>query len=320
MKILNRFGYRVTLTGVTVCIGLMLPSSPSRRPPCPCGCSFSPLFMLGMAMSTQFTAMNSITLGDLSTEDASTGNGLLSVTQQLSISFGVASSTVVLRFYNSFASGTLLDHFHYTFITIGGITMMAAFVFMLLRKDDGDSLLPGRKKPVFETTSSPTPRNPLTIHVERKAAGTRREPYWRISPYLAVQRRRVCRVSGTEPRLYHRPQKGAPSVHGERLQQEVGGNGYSVSAYSSMVCLTRARSPFRASMSDSCIMHAGHPVATTSAPCGNDAVTLLLADLLRNVVVGQREAAAATAAAIRLHHLHQFAVLVHVDKLTRPAC
>lgn len=116
--------------------------------------------MLGMAMSTQFTAMNSITLGDLSTEDASTGNGLLSVTQQLSISFGVASSTVVLRFYNSFASGTLLDHFHYTFITIGGITMMAAFVFMLLRKDDGDSLLPGRKKPVFETTSSPTPRNP----------------------------------------------------------------------------------------------------------------------------------------------------------------
>ena len=54
----------------------------------------------------------------------------------------------------------LLDHFHYTFITIGGITMMAAFVFMLLRKDDGDSLLPGRKKPIFETTSSPTPRNP----------------------------------------------------------------------------------------------------------------------------------------------------------------
>ena len=54
----------------------------------------------------------------------------------------------------------LLDHFHYTFITIGGITMMAAFVFMLLRKDDGDSLLPGRKKPVFETTSSSTPRNP----------------------------------------------------------------------------------------------------------------------------------------------------------------
>lgn len=38
--------------------------------------------------------------------------------------------------------------------------MMAAFVFMLLRKDDGDSLLPGRKKPVFETTSSPPRATP----------------------------------------------------------------------------------------------------------------------------------------------------------------
>ena len=149
MKILNRFGYRVTLTGVTVCIGLMIAQFALQTPTLPLWMLILPLFMLGMAMSTQFTAMNSITLGDLSTEDASTGNGLLSVTQQLSISFGVASSTVVLRFYNSFASGTLLDHFHYTFITIGGITMMAAFVFMLLRKDDGDSLLPGRKKPVF---------------------------------------------------------------------------------------------------------------------------------------------------------------------------
>lgn len=146
--------------GVTICIGLMIAQFALQTPTLPLWILILPLFMLGMAMSTQFTAMNSITLGDLSTEDASTGNGLLSVTQQLSISFGVASSTVVLRFYNSFASGTLLDHFHYTFITIGGITMMAAFVFMLLRKDDGDSLLPGRKKPVFETTSNPTPRAP----------------------------------------------------------------------------------------------------------------------------------------------------------------
>ena len=186
MKVLNRFGYRATLTGVTVCIGLMIAQFALQTPTLPLWLLILPLFLLGMAMSTQFTAMNSITLGDLSTENASTGNSLLSVTQQLSISFGVASSTVVLRFYNSFASGSLLDHFHsqqlsisfgvasstvvlrfynsfasgslldhfhYTFITIGGITLLAAFVFMLLRRDDGDNLLPGRKRPVFETTN-----------------------------------------------------------------------------------------------------------------------------------------------------------------------
>ena len=254
MKILNRFGYRVTLTGVTVCIGLMIAQFALQTPTLPLWMLILPLFMLGMAMSTQFTAMNSITLGDLSTEDASTGNGLLSVTQQLSISFGVASSTVVLRFYNSFASGTLLDHFHYTFITIGGITMMTA-------------CFPDARSPSSRRQAVPpraTPSHPRGTESRRDKTRTvlADQPVSR-----GVQRRRVCR--GPEPNpayIIGRKKKAPPSVHGERLQQGVGGNGYSVSAYSSTVCLTRARSPFRASMSDSCIMHAGHPVATTSAP------------------------------------------------------
>lgn len=145
VKVLNRFGYRATLTGVTACIGLMIAQFALQTPTLPLWLTILPLFLLGMAMSTQFTAMNSITLGDLSPENASTGNSLLSVTQQLSISFGVASSTVVLRFYNSFTSGSLLEHFHYTFITIGGITLLAAFVFLLLRPSDGENLLPRRR-------------------------------------------------------------------------------------------------------------------------------------------------------------------------------
>lgn len=198
MKILNRFGYRVTLTGVTVCIDLMIAQFALQTPTLPLWMLILPLFMLGMAMSTQFTAMNSITLGDLSTEDASTGNGLLSVTQQLSISFGVESSTVVLRFYNSFAWGTLLRSFPLYVHHHRRVTMMAAFVFMLLRKDDGDSLLPGRKKPVFETTKQSHPAQPLTIHVARKAAGTKTRTVLTDQPVSrGVQRRRVCR--GPEP-------------------------------------------------------------------------------------------------------------------------
>lgn len=59
-----------------------------------------PLFVLGMAMSTQFTAMNTISLADLNDANASAGNSVLAVTQQLSISFGVAISAAVLRFTN----------------------------------------------------------------------------------------------------------------------------------------------------------------------------------------------------------------------------
>ncbi len=100
-----------------------------------------PLFILGMAMSTQFTAMNTITLADLTDENASGGNSVLAVTQQLSISLGVAVSAAVLRFYEGFASNNTVEQFHYTFITMGIITLISAFTFMLLRPKDGRNLI-----------------------------------------------------------------------------------------------------------------------------------------------------------------------------------
>lgn len=153
-RVLDRFGYRPTLVGVTVGIGLMIAQFALQTPALPLWMLILPMIVLGMAMSVQFTAMNSITLGDLSPDNASTGNSLLSVTQQLAISFGVAGSTAILRLFNAFAPGSLLDHFHGTFITIGAITLIAAFVFLLLRRDDGDALLPGRKRPATSPLGS----------------------------------------------------------------------------------------------------------------------------------------------------------------------
>lgn len=111
VRVLRRFGYRNTLVGVTACIGLMIAQFSLQTPSLPLWMLILPMILLGMAMSTQFTAMNSITLGDLAQEHVSTGNSLLAVTQQLSISFGVASSTAVLRLFNALAPGSLLDHF-----------------------------------------------------------------------------------------------------------------------------------------------------------------------------------------------------------------
>ena len=145
MRVLDRLGYRLTLMSVTIVIGLLISLFSLQSPSVPLPLLSLPLFMLGAAMSTQFTAMNSITLGDLTEKTASTGNSLLSVTQQLSISFGVASSTAILRVYTVFFPGSLLDHFHFTFITIGIVTMLAAFVFMLLRPDDGSHMLSRRR-------------------------------------------------------------------------------------------------------------------------------------------------------------------------------
>ncbi len=106
-----------------------------------------PLFVLGMAMSTQFTAMNTITPADLTDDNASSGNSLLAVvTQQLSISLGVAISAAVLRFYEGFDNASTVQQFHYTFITMGVITIISALMFMLLRAKDGRNLISERHK------------------------------------------------------------------------------------------------------------------------------------------------------------------------------
>ena len=145
-KVLRGFGYRKTLVGITVFIGLMIAQFAVQSPGKEVWMLILPLFILGMAMSTQFTAMNTITLAGLSDENASGGNSVLAVTQQLSISLGVAVSAAVLRFYEGFENANTIEQFHYTFITMGVITVISAAVFMLLRPKDGNNLIRERHK------------------------------------------------------------------------------------------------------------------------------------------------------------------------------
>ena len=144
-QVLRWFGYRKTLVGITVIIGVLIAQFALQSPGMPLWLMILPLFVLGMAMSTQFTAMNTISLADLNDANASAGNSVLAVTQQLSISFGVALSAAVLRFYESLSLGTMIDHFHYTFITMGIVTVASALVFMLLRRKDGRNLISGQE-------------------------------------------------------------------------------------------------------------------------------------------------------------------------------
>lgn len=145
-QVLKRLGYRRTLVGVTLFIGLMIAQFSLQTAMMPVWMLLIPLFVLGMAMSTQFTAMNTITLADLTDENASSGNSMLAVTQQLSISLGVAVSAAVLRFYESQSNSSTVEQFHATFITMGVLTVVSTLVFMLLRSKDGRNLINERHK------------------------------------------------------------------------------------------------------------------------------------------------------------------------------
>lgn len=128
-------------------IGLMIAQFSLQSAALPVWMLLLPLFVLGMAMSTQFTSMNTITLGDLTDENASSGNSILAVTQQLSISLGVAVSAAVLRFYEGFDNVNTVEQFHYTFITMGVLTVISALVFTQLKPKDGRNLIKDRHKP-----------------------------------------------------------------------------------------------------------------------------------------------------------------------------
>lgn len=145
-QMLRWFGYRKTLVGVTLVIGMLIGQFSLQSPGMEIGLLILPLFILGMAMSTQFTAMNTIALADLTDENASSGNSVLAVTQQLSISLGVAVSAAVLRLYEGIDSINTVEQFHYTFLTMGAVTLLSALVFLLLRPKDGRNLIKERHK------------------------------------------------------------------------------------------------------------------------------------------------------------------------------
>lgn len=139
LRVLNRFGYRHTLMFFTISIGGVYMLMSLQQPGWSILLLVAQLFVQGLLMSGQFTSMNTITLGDLPRELASDGNSLLSVAQNLCLSFGVAISTALLRFFS--LSGTELYSLHATFIAVGVMTMLSALVFRLLHAQDGAHML-----------------------------------------------------------------------------------------------------------------------------------------------------------------------------------
>jgi hypothetical protein len=78
--------------------------------------------------------MNTVTLVGLSNRDASSGNSLLSVVVQLSMSLGVATAGALLGGFTSpGATGDALLHaFRLTFLCVGAMAMLASVLFLQL--------------------------------------------------------------------------------------------------------------------------------------------------------------------------------------------
>jgi MFS family permease len=137
-KLIPRIGYRRILIGNTLALGAMIASFALIDNQLPYGVLLGWLMVFGAINSLQFSAMNTLTLQDLSPEHASSGNGLLSVVMQLSMSLGVAIAASLLGLFSAGSSasgGQWLAGFHLTYLCIGLMSMLAAIIFAQLASD-----------------------------------------------------------------------------------------------------------------------------------------------------------------------------------------
>ncbi|RYX93166.1 MAG: DHA2 family efflux MFS transporter permease subunit [Comamonadaceae bacterium] len=140
--LITRLGYRRVLVGNTALVGLTMASFGLVTPGQPLWLHIVQLAAFGAVNSMQFTAMNTVTLRDLDSGMASSGNSLLSMVQMLAMSMGVAAAGAVLAgftgyFDSSGTTGTLqtLHSFQATFACMGLLTLASAAIFWQLAPD-----------------------------------------------------------------------------------------------------------------------------------------------------------------------------------------
>lgn len=148
VPLVKKMGYRTVLISNTLILALVIFCFSFTNNDTPLIILILLMGVYGAFNSIQMAAMNTIALSDLDHETASSGNSLLAIMQQLSISFGVSVAAMVLSFYKvyfDFSQGNTIIAFKSTFISLGIITAFSSLLFSRLKKTDGN-LFSGHQK------------------------------------------------------------------------------------------------------------------------------------------------------------------------------
>ena len=150
VQIVNRFGYRRVLVAST--LGLALVSLLFMATALAGLYYLLPvvLFVQGMINSMRFSTMNTLTLKDLPDAQASSGNSLLSMVMQLSMSVGVTVAGLLLGLFGQqhlATDSTLVHHvFFSTYLCMAVIIALPALVFARVPNDASTNTVIARRK------------------------------------------------------------------------------------------------------------------------------------------------------------------------------
>lgn len=150
VRIVNLFGYRNALVGATLALALVVLLFPLVALLGWIWLLPVVLLLQGMVNAIRFSSMNTLTLKELPDDLASSGNSLLSMIMQLSMSIGVTVAGLLL---GSFGHGVVADSpaahqtFIYTYLCMALVIALPALVFWRVPKDVSKNVdLRGRSK------------------------------------------------------------------------------------------------------------------------------------------------------------------------------
>ncbi|MDO4637213.1 MAG: multidrug transporter subunit MdtD [Lautropia sp.] len=137
--IIKRYGYRQVLLANTLLLGCLIAGFALMTPDQPLWLRTTQLALFGAVSSTQFTAMNTVTLKDLDTLHAASGNSLFSMVQMLGLSLGISCASGFLHAFSSWmhtgTGSSELPAFRAAFIAIGVLTTASSGIFWQLPQD-----------------------------------------------------------------------------------------------------------------------------------------------------------------------------------------
>ena len=150
VRIVNLFGYRNALVGATLALALVVLLFPLVALLGWIWLLPVVLLLQGMVNAIRFSTMNTLTLKELPDDLASSGNSLLSMIMQLSMSIGVTVAGLLL---GAFGHGVVTDSaaahqtFIYTYLCMALVIALPALVFWRVPKDVSKNVdLRGRSK------------------------------------------------------------------------------------------------------------------------------------------------------------------------------
>jgi MFS family permease len=142
--ILARVGYRGVLVSNTVILGVLIIFFATIGAGTPVWLIVLQTFCYGFFTSLQYTSMNTLVYADVTEDQTSSASTIASTMQQMAISFGVASASLVTAFFipERFHSNApeMIHGIHKAFLVLGALTILSTLIFSDLKSGDGDNV------------------------------------------------------------------------------------------------------------------------------------------------------------------------------------